>query len=87
VARVSARVDWENKASRREMLFCLLEYLELALDEKQMSVEQFCAIGDKTISLVIKLGRVWGARINESGYRDNWRSIKQYHREETTSSA
>jgi len=68
---ISAFVDW-RKRWRREMLDSLMLYLQAALREKQISAEQFCAIGAETIPLVIELGRVWDAGINEPRYRERW---------------
>lgn len=68
---ISAFVDW-RKRWRREMLDSLMLYLQAALKEKEITAEQFCAIGAKTISLVIELGRVWDAGINETRYRERW---------------
>lgn len=68
---VYAYVDW-GKKQRREMLDCLMQFLELALREKHITAEQFCAIGTKTIPLVIELGHVWDAGISEPRYRERW---------------
>jgi len=68
---ISAFVDW-RKRWRREMLDSLMLYLQAALREKQITAEQFCAIGAETIPLVIELGRVWDAGINEPRYRERW---------------
>jgi hypothetical protein len=65
-------VNWSDPADRRTPLFELMELLECALHEKQITVEQYCAIGDKTIPLVIKLGRAWDAGIDEIGYKATW---------------
>jgi hypothetical protein len=63
--RVSNVVAWPYKAYRREMLFSLVEYLKKALKDNQITDEEFCAIGEKTIPLVIELGRIWNAPITE----------------------
>jgi hypothetical protein len=84
---VSATVDWQDKYSRREVLFSLNEYLETAFVEKQITLKQFCATCDQTVPLVIKLGRVWRAGIDEPGYRACRRRVKENYREEAKSSA
>jgi hypothetical protein len=62
---IGAPVDWKDKRCRREMLRCLMEYLETALKEKQITSEQFCGIGDKTVSLVLELSQIWKVEFNE----------------------
>ena len=62
---IGAPVDWKDKRCRREMLRCLMEFLETALKEKQITSEQFCAIGDKTVSLVLELSQIWKVEFNE----------------------
>jgi hypothetical protein len=63
--RIYNVVGWPYKACRREMLFSLIEYIEKALKDDQITGEGFCAMGEKTIPLVIELGRIWGAPITE----------------------
>jgi hypothetical protein len=57
-----------------------MEFLDDALHEKQITVEQYCAVGDKTIPLLIKLGRAWGAGIDELGYQATCHYNKRYYR-------
>jgi hypothetical protein len=73
-------VNWPDRSDRRTPLFELMDFLECALCEKQITVEEYCAIGDKTIPLVIKLSRVWDAGIDERGYKAVWRYNKKYFR-------
>ena len=63
--QISNDVAWPYKAYRREMLFSLIEYIEKALKNNQITDEEFCAIGEKTIPLVIELGRIWNAPFTE----------------------
>jgi len=63
--RISNVVAWPYKACRREMLFSLIEYLEKALKDDQISNEEFCDMGEKTVPLVVELGRIWAAPITE----------------------
>jgi hypothetical protein len=62
---IGAPVDWKYKRCRRDMLGSLMEYLETALKEKQITSEQFCAIGEKTVPLVVELGQIWKVEFNE----------------------
>jgi len=73
-------VNWTDRSDRRTPLFELMDFLECALCEKQITLEQFCAIGDRTIPLVVKLSRVWDAGIDERGYKETWRYNKKYFR-------
>ena len=75
-------VNWPDPADRRAPLFRLMELLEFALYEKQITVDEFCTLVDKTIPLVIKLGRVSDAGIDEPGYKETWRYNKKYFRRE-----
>ena len=63
--RISNVVAWPYKVCRREMLFSLIDYLEKALKDEQITDEEFCAMGEKTLSFVIELGRIWDAPITE----------------------
>ena len=64
--------NWRDQADRRTPLFDLMEFLDCARYEEQITEEEYCALRDKTIPLVIKLGRVWDAGIDEPGYKKTW---------------
>ena len=42
-----------------------------------LSATDYVKLGDKTIPLIIKIGRVWNAQIDEAGYRDRWRGCRE----------
>jgi len=63
-------LDWEN---RRELLFVLGEFLDCLFSDGVLSLAEYLKISDRTIPLIIKLGRVWNAGIDEKGFRECWR--------------
>lgn len=63
-------LNWER---RRDLLFLLDEFLDSLFDDGILSLAEYVTLGDQTIPLVIKLGRVWNAGIDEKGFRQCWR--------------
>jgi hypothetical protein len=62
---VSVWADWDSKTRRRQMLFCLIEFLEKALKQEQITAEEFCEIGKKTIPLIVELCGIWNVKTTE----------------------
>ena len=71
---VGVRLDWEN---RRELLFVLHEFLDSLFADGVLSAAEYRKLGNKTVPLIIRLGRVWNAEIDEPGYRDRWRECRE----------
>jgi hypothetical protein len=71
---LGVRLDWEN---RRELLFLLHDFLDCLFADGVLNAAGYRKLGDKTIPLIIKLGRVWNAGIDEPGYRDRWRECRE----------
>jgi hypothetical protein len=71
---LGVQLDWEN---RRELLFVLGDFLDCLFDDGVLSAAEYQKLGDKTIPLIIKVGRVWNAGIDEAGYRDRWRECRE----------
>jgi hypothetical protein len=67
-------LDWKN---RRELLFVLHDFLDCLFADGVLSAADYRKLGDKTIPLIIKIGRVWNAGIDEAGYRDRWRECRE----------
>jgi hypothetical protein len=67
-------LDWEN---RRQLLFVLHDFLDCLFADGMLSAADYVKLGDKTIPLIIKIGRVWNAGIDEAGYRDRWRECRK----------
>ena len=70
---LGVELDWEN---RRELLFVLGDFLDCLFAGGVLSAAEYIRLGDQTIPLVIKVGRVWNAEIDEVGYRDRWRECR-----------
>jgi len=66
--------DW---GERLGMIFAVSEFLDCAYYDQQLSAAEYCRIGDKTIPLLVKLGRVWDAGIDELGYYSRWLSCRR----------
>ena len=66
---LGVRLDWENRGA---LLFVLHEFLDCLFEDGVLSPAEYRKLGDKTIPLIIKLGRVWNAGINEAGYLYRW---------------
>jgi hypothetical protein len=49
-------LDWEK---RRELLFVVGDFLDCFFDDGVLSPAEYRKLGDKTIPLIIKIGRVW----------------------------
>jgi hypothetical protein len=71
---LGVELDWEN---RRELLFVLNEFLDCLFADGVLSGADYRKLGDKTIPLIIEIGRVWNAEIDEAGYRDRWRECRR----------
>jgi hypothetical protein len=67
-------LDWEN---RRELLFVLNEFLDCLFADGVLSAADYRKLGDKTIPMIIEIGRIWNAEIDEAGYRDRWRECRR----------
>jgi hypothetical protein len=63
-------LNWER---RRDLLFLLDEFLDCLFSDGVLSLAEYVKLGNRTIPLVIKLGRVWNAGIDEKGFRECWR--------------
>jgi hypothetical protein len=70
---LGVELNWEN---RRPLLFLLLEFLDCLFADGVISAAEYLRLGDKTIPLITKIGRVWKAGIDEAGYRDRWRECR-----------
>jgi hypothetical protein len=73
-------LDWEN---RRQLLFVLHDFLDCLFADGILSAADYLKLGDKTIPLIIKIGRVWNARIDEAGYLSRWRECREDARRST----
>ena len=71
---LGVHLDWEN---RRELHFVLNEFLDCLFADGVLSAAKYRKLGDKTIPLIIKIGRIWNAEIDEPGYRDRWRECRE----------
>jgi hypothetical protein len=71
---LGVELDWEN---RRELLFVLGDFLDCLFADGVLSAGEYLRLGDKTIPLIIEIGRVWNAEIDEAGYRDRWRNVAE----------
>jgi hypothetical protein len=67
--------SWNAQDTRRGHLFALFDALEDAHSGGELADKEFAAIGSKTLEIVIRLGRLWDAGIDEAGYRQRWREI------------
>jgi hypothetical protein len=47
-------------------VFSPIYYLEKVFKRGQITFRQFCARGDKTVPVMIKLHRAWGLRIGDT---------------------
>ena len=63
-------LDWGR---RRDLLFVLGEFLDCLFSDGVLGLAEYVDLGNRTIPLVIKLGRVWNAGIDERGFRAAWR--------------
>ena len=77
-------LDWEFRLG---LLFLLHEFLDCLFAGGVLSPADYRKLGDKTIPLIIKIGRVWSAGIDEAGYRDRWRECREDARRSTLSFA
>jgi len=66
---LGVQLDWEN---RRDLLFILGDFLDCLFADGVLGGEEYRRLGDKTIPLIIELGRVWNAGIDEAGYLYRW---------------
>jgi hypothetical protein len=57
-------LDWEN---RRPLLFLLHDFLDCLFADGVLSAADYVKLGDKTIPLIIKIGRVWVHHFEDHG--------------------
>ena len=63
--------DWKY---RRMVLFDVLEFLHSAYADNRIDLAKYAELGEATVEQMIKLGEVWAAGIDASGWRKTWKA-------------
>jgi len=61
--------DWKY---RRSILFDVLGFLHDAYADKRIDLVEYAELAEATVEQMIKLGEVWEAGIDATGWRKTW---------------
>ena len=75
---IGVHLDWEN---RQSLLLVLNKFLDFLFVDGVLSPSEYRKLGDKTIPLIIKIGRIWNAEIDEAAYRARWKQCREEARQ------